>query len=67
MHVEIIKTSELTGDKRAYIGRVGRVVEKYIMPARSRIMFAGGEEVILPEGALKPTKAPRKARAKNNK
>lgn len=60
MHIEVIRSAALTGHKRAYIGRTGRVVETYILPDRSRVMFADGEEVILPEAALRPTKAPRK-------
>ena len=60
MHVQVIKDAALTADKRAYIGRVGRVVERYILPDRSRIMFAGGHEVILPDAALQKAKAPRK-------
>ncbi len=60
MHVEVIKHDALAADKRTYVGRIGRVVERYIMPDRSRIMFAGGHEVILPDVALRQTKSPRK-------
>jgi hypothetical protein len=59
MHVEVIKSDALGADKRAYVGRVGRVVERYLFPDRSRIMFAGGHEVILPDAALRKVKAPR--------
>lgn len=62
MHVEVIKSDALTADKRAYVGRVGRVVERYIMPDRSQVMFAGGHEVILPDAALRQTKSPRKSK-----
>lgn len=61
MHVEVIKSDALAADKRAYVGRVGRVVESYLFPDRSRIMFVGGHEVILPDAALRKSKPPRKA------
>lgn len=62
MHVQVIKHDALAANKRAYVGRVGRIVERYIMPDRSRIMFAGGAEVILPDAALLPIKVPRKSK-----
>lgn len=59
MHVKVVKTAELPKRQLAYVGRVGRVVEKYLFPDRSRVMFAGGHEEILPDAALEKAKSPR--------